>query len=887
MNHETTLEQLIGRLLGDEKGTGVETGQLAQLTPAEAAALEVIGNVFAGFDALRRQAPSGAVNAQRSAGDRVGAFRLSTPLGSGGMGDVWLAERADGRVEQRVAIKFLRLSQQRLGDWFQREQRLLARLEHPYIARFLDSGLDDGGRPYLVMEYVAGEPIDLHCDARRYTLDARLALFLRVCEAVEHAHRHLVLHRDIKPANILVADDATPRLLDFGVGKALGGEAAETEQPVFTFAYGAPEQFRGQSVSTATDVFSLGLLLFRLLAGELPSARRSASIAELALQPHVAENLSDAAQNNPAAPVPADALRGDLDAIVAKATAHDVDERYGSVALLAEDLRRYRDGLPVSARAPSRLYRMRKFVRRHRAGVAAAAIAIVALAAGFGVALWQAGVAREQARRADVQAARAERVASFMTGLLREQDPFEREASRPRPARELVADGVLRARSDLKDEPELRDALLGVLGEATMNLGDLAGARALLEDARRNVAAGSAAAARLDVLLGRIAISEGRDPQGIALLDAALPRLQAGNAEEQVFAARMQVYRAVDLFVKGKSEQALPLMRSAYESLRERLGDDNLDVLDARENLINLLDKMRLDGESEPLVNDLIARIERLSGKDSPRLLDALRYQALIERRRGNYELSLKRFERAIAVARRHLGAQHETLAMLHTRSAQVLRDANRPEDALAQLDLAEQALPASASRERAQVLSGRGEVLLDLKRVDEGERALREALRLRRAANGDDDMQVWYAQSEWGAALTAQGRLAEADAAQREALAQMERIMGPDAYQLTFVLRVLSDTVMAAGKPVEAAELRRRALALALERYPATHMIAVQYRARLAETLIAAGDRAAALAEIESILAEPEQPGTREFHVFARELREKALTSSKPTQSR
>lgn len=875
MTHENSLERLIARLVAgdDDAGAG---GEFARLSPDEAAALDVIGHVFAGFDALRRQTPVTAT-ASRQPGERVGAFVLRAALGSGGMGDVWLAERADGQVEQHVAIKFLRLSQQRLAEWFQREQRLLARLQHACIARFIDAGRDAAGAPYLVMEYVAGAPIDAHCAARGLGLHARLQLFLQVCEAVEHAHRHLVLHRDIKPANILVGEDGVPRLLDFGVGKALGAESPLTEQPLFTFAYGAPEQFRGDAVSTATDVFSLGLLLFHLLAGELPRARRSASIAELALRPQAVEKLSEAAQANAQAPLPAEVLRGDLDAILAKATAADAAERYGSVAALAEDLRRHLDGLPVAARAPSRLYRLRKFVRRHRGGVAAATVAAIALATGLAVAVWQAGVAREQARRADLQAARAERVAGFMTGLLREQDPFEREFSRPRSARELVADGVLRARGELQDQPELRNALFAVLGEALLNLGDLAGARQLLQEARSEVGADSFAAARLQALLGRIAFIQGQDEHGVVQIEQAQQRLRAGSTEDRVFAAHLQFYRAYDLFLKGRSEEALPLMRAAYDELRAQRGEDDLDVLDARENLVSLLEKMRRDDEAEPLARDLLARLEQLGGKDSPRLIQPLRYLAAFERRRGDYAAALALLARAIDLARQHLGTPHETVALLHTRSAQVLHDANRPEDALAQLDLAAQALPASALRERGQMLAARGQTLLELKRADEGERALHEALRLRREAVGNDDMQVWYAQSEWGRALQAQGRLAEAEAAQREALAQMERIMGKDAYHLTFVLRVLSDTCLAAGKPAEAVALRRRARDLAALRFSPEHLIVVQYRARLAEAQLAAGDRAGALAEIESILAEPENAGTREFHEFARELREKA----------
>ncbi|MCQ4165945.1 serine/threonine-protein kinase [Tahibacter harae] len=883
MSNERALERLIERLLTGAPGETAQTSPLEGLSAGEAAALDVIGSVFAGYDALRSQPlPAAAPRPEPQEGDRVGPFRLRGRLGAGGMGEVWLAERADGQVEQRVAVKFLRISQQHFAEWFQREQRLLARLEHHYIARFIDAGHDGRGLPWLAMEYVDGEALDSHCDAHGYGLEQRLALFLRVCEAVEHAHRHLVLHRDIKPANILVSRDGTPKLLDFGVGKALGAAAdAETRQPAFTFAYGAPEQFRGAPVSTATDVFSLGLLLYHLLAGELPRSRQQASVAELALREQTLEPASAQAQDNPAAPVPAARLRGDLDAILAKATAADPRDRYAAVTALADDLRRFCDGLPVNARPATRRYRARKFVRRHRTGVVAAAVALLALTLGLGLALWQAGEARAQARRADLQAARAERIADFMTGLLREQDPLERPGSRPRSAQELVADGVRRARSDLAEQPELRASLLAVLGEATANLGDLGAAQAVLSQALAEAPAGSAAAARLEALLGRIAIQQGHDGEGVARLDAALPLLLAGSAQDQVFAARLQVYQANDLLQKGRTEPALALMRTSYARVSARLGEDNLDVLDVRESLIGLLEQARRDDEAEPLARDLIARLERLAGADSPQLADALRYLAGIEKRRGNFAAAGALYQRAIALALRHLGARHHATATLYSRYANVLQDAGQPESALAQLALAEQALPDGADKARAQILATRGETLIDLKRADEAEQVLREALRLRREAGGPQDALAWYAQSEWGRALLAQGHMAQAEAAQREALAQMQRIMGADAYQLTFVLRALGDTCMAAGRPAEAAALRGRARELAARRYAAGHIIVLQFRLGQAEALLAAGDAAAALAQLQAILAEPEQPGTQAIRARARELQAAAPHSA------
>jgi len=860
MNRDRALEGLIDRLISGESPAQT-TADTARLAAAEALRVHALERVFAGFQALRAEAgpPAEARPAVRAAGDRVGAFRLTEPLGSGGMGEVWLAERCDGAVEQRVAIKFVRLAHTALIERFEREQRVLARLAHPLIARFLDAGRDANGSPYLVMDYVDGVAIDIYCDRRALDLDARLDLFLRACDAVEHAHRQLIVHRDIKPANILVGTDGAPKLLDFGVAKMLDATAlagTETMQPALTLAYAAPEQFRGDAVSTATDVFSLGLVLFRLLAGELPPSRRDASLATLALGGEI-ESLFATAQSTDARGVAANRLAGDLDAIVAKATAIDSRVRYGTVAELADDLRRFRDERPVRARLPTRAYRARKFLARHRVGVAASAIAIAALVTGLGIALWQAGVASAQARRADAQTARAARVADFMTRLFREQDPLARSSAEPRSSRELVAEGVLRARSELADQPDLRASLLGVLGEATMNLGDLDGSRALLEEARQGVAATSSEAARFDGILGSIAMRQGRQGDGIALLDSAIARLNAGTREDRLTAARLDVWRADALLRGGKIDAALDAVRRGHAFLRDTLGADHLDTLDAESNLLAMLSQARRDDEAEPMAKSLAERIERVAGADSPRLIDTLSWWAQIEKRRERYAESLALFERAIEIAKRHFGPRHQMLAALYSRMANLQQDNAHPEAALAALDLAEAALPENAASERAQMLATRGDTLIDLKRADEAEVAMRESLRLRRASAGDKDGFVWYSQSEWGRALNAQGRHAEAKKVQVEALARMETIMGKDAYQLTFVLRALSETYTASGEPAEAARVLRRALDLASHKYPPAHAIVVQYRIALATALRDAGDGDAALAEADALLAE------------------------------
>ncbi|WP_341890099.1 serine/threonine-protein kinase [Variovorax sp. YR752] len=360
------------------------------------------------------------------AGVTIGAYTLVRELGRGGMGSVWLARRTDGRYEGEVAIKFLASGMFAAGgaERFAREGQIMARLAHPHIARLLDAGHvpggPGGGQPYLVLEYVEGEPIDRYCTSQALTVAARLQLFLQVAEAVAHAHTRLILHRDLKPSNVLVTAAGEVKLLDFGIAKLLdAGTAADLTQQAgnaFTPQYAAPEQLEGGEVTTATDVYALGVLLFRLLSGRLPhgvepeggtlSQWRALAATEA---PLMSQALREA--GGPDAQRRARELGGELDTIVARALKKSPAERYANAAALADDLRRHLAHEPISARPDSWAYRSRKFLRRHRVAVGAGSLAVLALAASAAVAVLQARQARQQQ-------AQAEGLIEFMLGDL-------------------------------------------------------------------------------------------------------------------------------------------------------------------------------------------------------------------------------------------------------------------------------------------------------------------------------------------------------------------------------------------------------------------------------------------------------------------------------------
>ena len=410
-------------------------------------------------------------------GSRVGPWRLGARLGTGGMGDVHLATRDDGQYEQRAALKLVRagVDTKELLRRFFNERQLLASLEHPGIARLLDGGTTEDGRPYIAMEYVDGAPIDRYCDTKGLDVRARVELFTKVLDAVAEAHRSLVVHRDLKPSNILVTANGEPKLIDFGIAKVLGASSVGAVADVtvagesrLTPSYASPEQVRGERVTTASDVYSLGVVLYELLAGARPY--RIESTEPTAILRVVLETEPRAPSS--VSPSRARELRGDLDAIVLKALRKEPERRYTAVEPLARDLRLHLDGLPVLARPDTIRYRTSKFVRRHRLAVAAAAFAVLALAAGFAVSTRLYLRAEGQRRLAD---GRFEDVRELATKTLFDVEEKVRNLPGSTEAREMIASTALDRLDRLAGEETAPPVLLHDLARAYLRLGDVLG----------------------------------------------------------------------------------------------------------------------------------------------------------------------------------------------------------------------------------------------------------------------------------------------------------------------------------------------------------------------------------------------------------------------------
>ena len=424
------------------------------------------------------------------AGLKVGDYRLVREIGRGGMGEVYLATRADGLYTKEVAVKLVRSGPGTalLLERFRNERQILASLDHPNIARLLDGGTTDDGVPYLAMELVAGVPIDEFCDRHELDVDARLRLFCQVCAAVQYAHRHLVVHRDIKPGNILVTAEGTPKLLDFGIAKILAAAPVGTQTMLhaMTPEYASPEQIRGGAISTAADVYALGVVLYRLLAGRSPFDDRASSPHALAQAICNDEPLRPSLKTSE--PKLRRRLQGDLDTIILKALRKEPEERYTLVEQLSDDIQRHLSGLPVAAAKGSWRYRSGKFIARHKGGVAASALLALIVFAAIVAVVREARIAQQEARIAQMQRARAQKrfddVRQFSNALIFDVHDAIENLPGATPARKLLLDRAVQyldaVTTDSAGSPDLQRELawafqrLAVVqgNPAESNLGD-------------------------------------------------------------------------------------------------------------------------------------------------------------------------------------------------------------------------------------------------------------------------------------------------------------------------------------------------------------------------------------------------------------------------------
>ncbi len=630
-------------------------------------------------------------------GERLGNYELLRPLAAGGMGVVYLGRRADDVYHQNVAIKLIRAvhlhdpkARAALVARFEAERQILAQLNHPNIARILDGGSSESGVPWLAMEYVDGEPLDDWCDARHIDVAARLRLFCKVCDGVQEAHRHLIVHRDIKPDNILVTATGEPRLIDFGIARELTGEveplaAGATLYSAMTPAYASPEQIRRQPLTTRSDVYSLGIVLYQVLAGRRPYSLSSLSPAELehTVCEFVPQPLRQSLQDAPLDAAERQRRRAqiddDLERIVAKALHKDPARRYGSAEALADDLRRHLSGQPVLAHPDSAWYRSRKFVRRHRLGVGLALTAVLAV-------MLAAGVAFDQATRARLAASDAERANNFLIGVMTLSDPYQ--AGRELSLGEAMerAWGMIDER--FADRPEVAADLRLTLAEALMQRGDMDKAAPRIEQAvaTAETVFGHDSQRVVNALwtLGSLRRAQGRSTDAEQVYRDALSRLERADWTDDVLRSGVLASLAVLQSDQGNFAAARDYLEQSI-ALDERLPDSN--PVNRAVNLANLAVAMRGLGDYEKADADY-ARADELFRALQPdgslQQAALLNNRAILAQLRGHPEQAVELLQRALDMYRRLLSGDHAQIVRSLANLAQSHLDAARPEPALA-----------------------------------------------------------------------------------------------------------------------------------------------------------------------------------------------------------
>jgi serine/threonine-protein kinase len=795
-------------------------------------------------------------------GRLVGRWRLVEEIGRGGMGTVWLAERADGQFEQRVAVKLVRrgMDTHDIRARFLHERRILARLAHPNITRLLDGDVSEDGRPFFVMEHVAGTRITDFCDAQRATVERRLELFLVVCRAVQHAHRSLVVHSDLKPSNVLVTDKGEVKLVDFGIATLLADDGEEAPTRVgsarvtaMTPEYAAPEQLRAQPASTATDVYQLGVLLYELLAGRRPFELRHRTLLEVerAICHTDPPRLSAACDD----PQLARRLRGDLDAIVETAMRKEPEHRYPSAEALADEIAAHLEGRPVRARGAAFGYVAGRFLRRHRAAVAAGA-AFALLAIGF-FAVYTSRV-RAERDRVRVEARKASASSELLARFFQNWSP-EGYASDRRGARALLDAEARQLELAGPASGEVGAAVESLLGQLYLELGEPDVAQRLLERAEaaqlaarpRSVPDLAATTTRLGILAlerDRVAEAERRLRRAVALWDslgeAADPRrVDAGWGLARVLfrdrryedaareaaravapwegqelvppnVAAVRHLHAQALFNLGRFAEAERDLRDILAAW-DRLSPDDDAALWARRVLSSVLrDQGRL-AEAETTARDALARSVRKYGSDDARTQTANLVLALVLQRRG-------RFAEA-DIALREALATYERMPTERLLLADALQ-------ALANLRIDQGAVAAGErllrrSRELfGEALTGRDPDLGDhlnrlayillLRGDPEGPEVYRQALDFHRQRPRDEPLFVTDGLHYLAWSMRHQGDLAESEALYRQALVLYRRSLDPSHPYLAESLSGLGDLLAVRGRAGEAEPLLAESVA-------------------------------------------------------------------------
>lgn len=769
---------------------------------------------------------AGEVSGSDLGGQRVGAYRLTGLIGHGGMGAVYRGVRDDDEFRQTVAVKLLRFPD---GDpvtlrRFRDERQILASLENPHIARLFDGGswVPPGtteSQPYIVMEYIEGLPLTAYCQKQNLAIRQRLALFRQACEALSYAHRQLVIHRDVKPANMLVTADGTLKLLDFGVAKLLdlnSGLDAHTRTSTglgaMTPDYASPEQVRGEAVSTLTDVYSLGAVLYELLCGRRPHQLSGLGAAEIAREICNGEVL-------PPSKVGERSLGNDLDVIVLKAMHKEPTRRYQSVEQLSEDIRRYLEGLPIMARPDTLTYRTGKFIRRHRLGLVAAGAVFLAIVGGAAASLWEA-------KRANNEAATAKAINDFLQNdLLSQAGPSAQSGSDAKPDADLkVRTALDRAAvaiaGKFPKQPSVEASLRQTIGNAYHDLGLYPEAQQQLERAvelhRRILGAHDPGLLASVEALATVYLQQDRVAEAEALLKGVVEEQTRKLGKEHATTLSTMSDLAVAYEEHGKYAESSALFSKVLEAQRRVLGPEHPDTLNTMNNLGM---SYRLEGkyrEAEPLyVNSLEIKRRRL-GVEHPNTLTTMNNLATLYSFEDKEAQAEDLYKQVLEARRRVLGPDHPLTLVTMNNLAGAYREEGKLEDARV---LSSQALEAQQRRlgmEHTDTLKTMGSLAV-LYRLEgkyaESEAMLTKLLEMRRRVQGEEHPDTLSTMYSLGQLFALQAQYGKAETLMAKVLETRRRVLGPQHPDSFAVLVSMGGIRLKQQKYPEAEQLLREAL--------------------------------------------------------------------------
>ncbi len=814
---------------------------------------------------------------------RVGAYRLIRELDRGGMGSVWLAERADAEYVDHVAIKLIRPDAASPGliRRFLSERQILANLKHPNIARLLDGGTTEDGRPYLVMEYIEGEPITAYADRQRLGVAGRIALVRQVCDALQFAHANLVVHRDIKPANILVTAEGVPKLLDFGIAKILDPDAMPhrvaatvTGVRLMTPAYASPEQIRGESVTTASDVYSLGVVLYELLTGRLPyrvdgdqphdlaraileaqPERPSVAVTGAPIQqPRVA---ADSGQTETTAPSPQVArvaqargvtvqrlrrqLTGDIDNILLVALRKEPERRYASVEQLAADLRRHQEGHPVVARPDTWTYRAGKFVGRNRGAVAAGTSAFITLAFfAISLAVQAARIARER-DVANREREKAERVTEFLVDVFDAADP-NNALGVDVTAREILAEGGRQAQTELADQPEVQAAAMEAIGKVYSALGEYDSAATFLHAAHdlrlATLGPGSLDYATSLAELGLLARVLNRYDSAATYHTRAIDIRRRVLGERHTSVAGSLNALGVVEQDRENLERAESLYIAALDMFTELAGRDHVETLRVMRNLGDLYNTMGRYGDAITTQEEALTLTRRLFTRDHMDVAYALNNLGSAYEFDGQYDKAEPLYLESLAMRQRLLPEDHSSILIVKNNLGGLRL---RSGDYAGAAAILQEIVDARRRRPAGEValatpLSNLAVAWVRLGRLEDAIAASREATRLVARALGPRSVSITFAMNTTAGALNRLGRYDEAERVYREIVDIRREAYGEDGHpNLVFSVEAFAWFLLDRKRPAQALPLADEAVAIGRRVFRQAHPY-------MAESLLAAG---------------------------------------------